>query len=165
MFSSGIGGGGFLIVRNPEPCRSLHPSSAEDAALNASSHHALPRLTHCASHTVIDFRETAPALANTTLYSGRPDAARFGGLSVGVPGEVAGLEEAHKRWGVLPWERLVEPSVKLAREARVSRELARRLSVSRAERERLLSRSADTVADLWTLVHVRQSRLDWLLQP
>lgn len=77
----------------------------------------------------IDFRETAPAFANKTMYNKDPAKARFGGLSVGIPGEVRGLEEAHKRWGNLPWERLVQPSVELAAGWKVGRELAKRINV------------------------------------
>jgi gamma-glutamyltranspeptidase/glutathione hydrolase/leukotriene-C4 hydrolase len=78
----------------------------------------------------VDFRETAPALANKTMYIENPAKSLFGGLAVGVPGEVRGLEEAHKRWGSLPWERLVRPSVKLAAGWKVGKELARRINVS-----------------------------------
>lgn len=77
----------------------------------------------------VDFRETAPALANKTMYSKDPANARFGGLSIGIPGEVRGLEEAHKRWGSLTWERLVQPSIELAAGWKVGRELAKRINV------------------------------------
>ena len=77
----------------------------------------------------IDFRETAPALSNTTMYVDNPKASMFGGLSVGVPGEVRGLAEAHQRWGSLPWERLVQPSVDLAAGRNITKELGIRLEV------------------------------------
>lgn len=77
----------------------------------------------------VDFRETAPALASKTMYANNPSAAKFGGLAVGVPGELRGFEEAHRRWGRLPWSRLVQPSVKLAAEWTVDVELARRIQV------------------------------------
>ena len=35
--------------------------------------------------------------------------------SVAVPGLVAGLEEAHRRFGSVPWPELVEPAIELAR--------------------------------------------------
>ncbi|KAI0645531.1 gamma-glutamyltranspeptidase [Trametes meyenii] len=104
MFSSGIGGGGFMTVRIP-------PSSP-----NTSS-----------EVFTVDFRETAPALSNKTMYVDNPKAALWGGLSVGIPGELRGLEEAHRRWGTLPWKRLVQPAVKLAEGWTVQTELARRL--------------------------------------
>ncbi|KAI5120966.1 hypothetical protein M0805_006638 [Coniferiporia weirii] len=103
-FSSGIGGGGFMTVRIP-------PSSP-----NASS-----------EVWSIDFRETAPAAANTTMYVGNPEASLFGGLAIGVPGELRGLGEAHKRWGSLPWARVVRPSAELASGWKIGIELGRRL--------------------------------------
>ena len=77
----------------------------------------------------VDFRETAPALANKTMYIENPASSMFGGLAVGIPGEVRGLEEAHKRWGSLPWEGLVQPSVELAAGWKVGKELAKRINV------------------------------------
>ncbi|KAI0266757.1 gamma-glutamyltranspeptidase [Gloeopeniophorella convolvens] len=104
MFSSGIGGGGFMTVRVP-------PSSPGVAS----------------EVWTMDFREMAPALANASMYVGDPVKAMFGGLSVGVPGEVRGLAEAHSRWGKLPWRRVVQPSVDLAAGWPVGVELGRRL--------------------------------------
>ncbi|KAI9068256.1 gamma-glutamyltranspeptidase [Trametes sanguinea] len=106
MFSSGIGGGGFMTVRVP-------PTNA-----SASS-----------EVYAIDFRETAPALSNKTMYVEDPLSARWGGLAVGVPGELRGLEEAHRRWGKLPWKRLVEPAAQLAAGWTVQDELARRIEM------------------------------------
>ncbi|KAH9931142.1 gamma-glutamyltranspeptidase [Epithele typhae] len=98
MFSSGIGGGGFMTVRVP-------PSSP-----NVSS-----------EVYAIDFRETAPALSNETMYVDNPLASRFGG-------ELRGLEEAHRRWGILPWKQLVEPAARLAAGWIVQPELERRMT-------------------------------------
>lgn len=77
----------------------------------------------------IDFRETAPARSNKTMFENDPTSAMFGGLSVGVPGEIRGLEEVHRRWGTVPWKKLIEPSIKLASGWRVGRELAWRIKV------------------------------------
>lgn len=83
---------------------------------------------------VIDFRERAPAAAyaemfrafNTCLSTDssvrQQCPSRLGGLASGVPGELKGLETAHRRFGHLNWTRLVLPSVDLARKGfRVSK--------------------------------------------
>lgn len=104
MFSSGIGGGGFMTVRIP------------------------PKDTNSSSEVFnIDFREMAPALSNSTMFPPGSNTSMFGGLSVAVPGEVRGLEEAHKRWGTLPWKSLVQPSVDLAAGWQVDKELGHRI--------------------------------------
>ena len=90
--SSGIGGGAFMLVYDP------------------------------AKHKVTSFdgRETAPASATPTMFldgSGNPRGHRDaipGGLSVGVPGNLAMLELAHKKYGKLAWAKLFEPAIKLA---------------------------------------------------
>jgi gamma-glutamyltranspeptidase / glutathione hydrolase len=67
-----------------------------------------------------DFRETAPAKANATMWlsGGKYDPQRHHNsyLAVGVPGTVAGLHLAWKEQGKLPWRRLVEPAIALARD-------------------------------------------------
>ena len=71
--------------------------------------------------TTFDFREKAPMAATERMYLGLDgtvvnNSNHFGPLAVGVPGTVAGLYLAHSRLGSLPWEDLVQPAVKLARE-------------------------------------------------
>jgi gamma-glutamyltranspeptidase/glutathione hydrolase/leukotriene-C4 hydrolase len=78
-FSSGIGGGGFMVIRVPEgPYREGLEEEFKENGLVA-----------------IDFRETSPANSEKEMYgvkrSGRR-AAQVGGLAVGVPGELRGLE-------------------------------------------------------------------------
>jgi len=86
-----IGGGGFLIYR---------PSSGAPVAY--------------------DFREVAPAGATPTMFlrDGKydPDRHHDSHLSVGVPGTVAGLHLAWKAHGRLPWKRLLQPAIVLARD-------------------------------------------------
>ena len=92
--SSGIGGGAFMLLYDP---------GAKQV-------------------TSFDGRETAPASATPGMFldaSGKPRAhfdAIPGGLSVGVPGTIAMLEMAHKKYGRLPWAKLFDPAIKLADE-------------------------------------------------
>lgn len=66
-----------------------------------------------------DGRETAPAAARPDrfLLDGQPMPFRravISGLSIGVPGVVKLMAEAHAAHGTLPWTRLFEPAIKLA---------------------------------------------------
>jgi gamma-glutamyltranspeptidase/glutathione hydrolase len=69
----------------------------------------------------LDFRETAPAGTWRNSFLGpdgraRRGASTRGGLAVATPGTVRGLEALHRRYGKLPWPRLVAPAVRLARD-------------------------------------------------
>ncbi|WP_213453092.1 gamma-glutamyltransferase [Rhizomonospora bruguierae] len=48
-------------------------------------------------------------------FGGVPMAFSIGGASVAVPGVPAGCGELHRRWGRLPWHRVVAPALMLAR--------------------------------------------------
>lgn len=98
-----IGGGGFLVYR---------AGSGESIAY--------------------DFREAAPPGSSPEMFlkDGKYDfnLHHLSHLAVGVPGTVAGLHLAWSDHGKLPWKRLVDPAVKLARDGfPVSMELARSL--------------------------------------
>ena len=66
----------------------------------------------------IDYREKAPLAATRDMYlnlRGQPsDLSAVGHLSVGVPGAVAGMAEAHRRFGKLTWARVLAPAIRLA---------------------------------------------------
>ncbi|UJF24878.1 gamma-glutamyltransferase [Suttonella sp. R2A3] len=67
----------------------------------------------------IDYREKAPANATRDQFldaNGDADSnlSQFHGLSVGVPGTVAGLLKAHEEHGSLPLEDLITPAIELA---------------------------------------------------
>ena len=49
------------------------------------------------------------------MFEPNPISQVWGGLSVGVPGELRGLEHIHSHYGVLPWESVVQPSIEIAR--------------------------------------------------
>jgi gamma-glutamyltranspeptidase/glutathione hydrolase len=70
--------------------------------------------------TTIDYRETAPGGATRDMYldsaGNVTDASVTGHLSVGVPGSVEGMYEAHERFGKLPWADVLAPAVRLAKE-------------------------------------------------
>ncbi|MFZ9394632.1 MAG: gamma-glutamyltransferase [Erythrobacter sp.] len=91
--SSGIGGGGFLV-------------------------HALPDGTVA----TFDGRETAPAGAHPNWFlrddGSLPnfDESVQSGLSVGVPGNIRMAAMAHRQHGKLPWAKLFEPAIALARD-------------------------------------------------
>ena len=112
-----IGGGGFMLIHDAE--------SGET--------------------TSVDYREMAPPDATRDMYldaDGNVDnmKARFSHLSSGVPGTVAGLWEAHQRYGRLEWSRLVEPAIALARDGvRVTFDMASVLSI---RQERLCANAA-----------------------
>ena len=67
-----------------------------------------------------DFRETAPADASPEMFlvDGIYDRDQHHNshLAVGVPGTVAGLHLAWSDYGRLPWRRLVQPAIDLARD-------------------------------------------------
>lgn len=99
-----LGGGGFMVYRS---------AKGEISAL--------------------DFREMAPSAASRDMYlddQGNPivEKSLYGQLAAGVPGSVAGMVEAHAKYGKLKWEDLVQPAIKLAQNgfkvtARQAREL------------------------------------------
>jgi len=78
-------------------------------------------LAHLPDDTTValDFRGIAPAGATPDMFTSNRGAAddpsQLGHLAVAVPGSVRGLHDAHARLGSLPWARLVEPAVELAR--------------------------------------------------
>ncbi|XP_068562250.1 glutathione hydrolase 5 proenzyme [Cebidichthys violaceus] len=87
--SMGIGGGSILTIRNKK-----------------------------GNVKVYNFRETVPKSFKSNLLNDCPTT--FGLITgsqwIGVPGELRGYEAVHKQYGKLPWAKLFEPTIKLARE-------------------------------------------------
>lgn len=80
-FASGLGGGGFALVR--------------DAGGQMHGY---------------NFRETAPSFAHRKHYTRQQDSLR-GRRAIGIPGEVRGLWEMHQRHGRLPWADLFADTI------------------------------------------------------
>jgi gamma-glutamyltranspeptidase/glutathione hydrolase len=103
-----IGGGGFMVVRMAD-----------------------------GTTQSLDFREAAPLKATRDMYldsaGNVTNKSLVGHLASGVPGSVAGMWEAHRRFGSLPWADLVRPAVNLARGIVVHERLASSLRAHAAE--------------------------------
>ncbi|KAF4436469.1 hypothetical protein F53441_13259 [Fusarium austroafricanum] len=91
MYHSGIGGGGFMLIHKPN-----------------GQNESVP-------YEFVDFRETAPAAATENMFKNNVNESIFGGKASGVPGELRGLEYLHKNYGRLPWSKLVQPAINVAR--------------------------------------------------
>lgn len=86
-----IGGGGFMLYRD-----------------------------HQGRFDALDFRETAPSRAHRDMYLDAqgaviPELSLYSRLASGVPGSVAGMWEAHQKYGKLAWKDLILPAVTLAK--------------------------------------------------
>jgi len=86
-----IGGGGFMVIRLAD-----------------------------GSVYTLDYREAAPAGATRDMYLDSlgqlTERSVTGHLAAGVPGSVAGLAEAQRRFGRLPLADVIEPAIRLARD-------------------------------------------------
>ena len=86
-----LGGGGFMVYR-----------------------------THQGEVGALDYREKAPLRANRDMYLDEnkkylQDKSKTGGLAVGVPGTIAGIFKAHKKFGSLPMQTILRPVILLAK--------------------------------------------------
>lgn len=91
-FAGSLGGGGFMVYRTQE-----------------------------GNTGALDYREKAPLAASKNMYLDKngntiPNKSTFGGLSVGVPGNVAGMFMVHEKFGTLPIEKILNPAIKLAKQ-------------------------------------------------
>src|SRR5215813_14048181 len=87
-----LGGGGFMLIRMADG------------------------QTH-----FVDYREKAPAAATRDMYVDAqgnviPGVSEIGYKSIGVPGSVAGMTYAQKKWGKLTLKQVMAPAIKLARD-------------------------------------------------
>ena len=100
--SSGIGGGGFMLIH----------------------------LAKIGETFIVDSRERAPAAASADMFAPDGMTMEFGlasssGLAVGVPGTVRGVDTALRRWGTMKLAETLAPAIELAEHGfRVNRFLA-----------------------------------------
>ena len=86
-----IGGGGFMVTR------------MKDGSSNA-----------------LDFREKAPSKASRDMFINPANGEvnrkliETSHLASGVPGSVAGMWEAHQKYGSMDWKKLLQPAIELA---------------------------------------------------
>ena len=81
-----IGGGGFMLIY-----------SADSQNVSA-----------------IDYRSAAPVAATSEMFLTESGVVRFGHLVNAVPGSVAGLLKAHKKYGKLSLKEVLKPAIELA---------------------------------------------------
>lgn len=86
-----IGGGGFMLVRFAD-----------------------------GTSRFLDYRESAPAAATANMYLDAqgnviPHASEVGYKAIGVPGSVAGMAYAQKKWGKLPLPQVMAAAIQLAK--------------------------------------------------
>jgi len=87
-----IGGGGFMLIR-----------------------------MHGGKSTFVDYREKAPLAATANMYLDAkgdvmPEASVVGYKAIGVPGSVAGMAYAEKKYGRLDLKKVMQPAIRLARD-------------------------------------------------
>ena len=90
-YAGNIGGGGFMVI---------HLNNGKN--------------------TTIDFREKAPLKASRDMYLDKdgnyiPSLSKEGATAVGVPGSVAGMIYALKKYGTMTLAQVIEPAIKLAK--------------------------------------------------
>ena len=94
--ANGIGGGGFMMIRDGKTGKCVF----------------------------LDFRENAPAAATPAMYTPKAPGSNedvnlgnvYGGKAVAVPGEVAGLLYALEHYGTMTPKQVISPAADLARE-------------------------------------------------
>jgi len=125
--STGLGGGGFMVAY-------------------------IAREKRCIA---LDFREAAPAAATAErfaqLHAQRgdgPSPTVYGGHAIGVPGQLAGLQEIHKRFATRPLSALIAPALRLAEDGFIT-----------DEHHRAACKSTIAAYERWPQLRQRHGRL------
>lgn len=123
-----IGGGGFMVIRLAD-----------------------------GETTTLDFREKAPLATTHDMFLDSAGnviegLSLAGHLASGVPGSVAGMWEAHRRYGTLTWNDLLQPSIDLAANGvDLTRKEAEKLNAYREQFETYTTRTSPFIrhSDGW----------------
>ena len=117
--SSGMGGGGFMVIWDAKNQRPI----------------------------ALDYRERAPLAATRDMYAeGGSEASQRGALAVAVPGHVRGLCHALKKYGTLPLSTVLQPAIRLAKDGALLD--AHELSVRRSQIQSARKLSQE-ISGLW----------------
>ncbi|MBA0838891.1 hypothetical protein Goarm_004675 [Gossypium armourianum] len=140
--ASGIGGGAFMVVRSSSTSQVQAFDARETAPLAASqvpnSLFQFILFLRQVYRSQVQFLSCLCLLVIVNaqnMYENDMRTKYHGPLSMGVPGEIAGLHEAWLRYGRLDWKTLFEPAIKLAKEGFM---IAPYLGLSIAEHELLI---------------------------
>lgn len=109
--STGLGGGGFMVIHNAK------------TGINEA----------------YDFREMAPKAAHSKMYLDKEgkqvtERSLTGGLASGVPGLVAGVLEVHNKYGKLDLKTVMQPAIELAEKGMVIYPALERAMTAKAEK-------------------------------
>ncbi len=129
--SSGLGGGGFMVIWDASKQQSI----------------------------ALDYRERAPLAAHRDMYlkAGLPaDASRRGGLAVAVPGHVAGLCHALEKYGTMSLPRVLAPAIRMAQDGVLldTQEVSSRTSIARSLRDPKLRQRFPVLNDRYAIAHI-----------
>jgi gamma-glutamyltranspeptidase/glutathione hydrolase len=122
-----IGGGGFMVYRS---------ATGETNTL--------------------DYREKAAARASRDMYldaagNAIVEKSLFGSLAAGVPGSVAGMVEAHQKYGKLKWAELLTPAIELAKNGfKISNRQSNELNSLQTRFKSLNPLGTALIKDKWT---------------
>ncbi|MCI2399068.1 gamma-glutamyltransferase [Aliiroseovarius subalbicans] len=149
---SGIGGGGYMVIRR----------AGEDKAQVIDFGMRAPQGLQVADYPIVGGKAS-----DLFPWSAVKDNANvFGARSVAIPGQVAGMAEVHKSFGIHPWADLIGPAIEEARAGLVVdwycqlvlASAAKDLAIYPASKQMFLDQEGYPLASAWTALG--QNRCD-----
>ena len=99
-----LGGGGFMLVYIKEKNEIFYIDYRSRSPLNSNI------------RNIFNLRKNAPDSAPINFNNKKFDIVRYGYHAPAIPGTVAGLLDAHRNFGLLPLEEILEPVINMAKE-------------------------------------------------